>query len=171
MNQISPKASLYGKIEMGDNVRIDDFCILTGDIKIGSNIHIACYTFISGQYGVEIEDYVQIAPRVSILSGSDDYSGGSMVGPTIPDEYKPKLETGKVILKKHVLLGLGTVIMPGVMVGEGVSTGAFTFINKDLDPWGMYVGIPARILKERKKKILELTKEFENVSDDFISQV
>jgi len=160
-NQISPKASLYGNIELGDNVRIDDFCILTGDIKIGSNIHIACYTFFSGKYGIELEDYVQIAPRTTILSGSDDYSGDSMVGPTIPDGYKPKLETGRVVVKKHVLLGLGTVIMPGVTVGEGVSTGAFTFANKDLDPWGIYVGIPARYLKERGKKILELTKEFE----------
>ena len=72
MNRISPLARIYGNVTFGDNVRIDDFCILTGDIKIGSNIHIACFAFLSGGAGIEIEDFAQIAPRCCIFTGSDD---------------------------------------------------------------------------------------------------
>lgn len=158
---ISNKISIYNdNIEIGNNVRIDDFCILTGDIKLGSNIHIAAYSFLSGIYGIELEDFAQVSGRCSIYSASDDYSGRSLVGPVIDDKYKPFLEKGKIILKRHSLLGCNTTVMPGVTVGEGAATGAYTFVKNDLLPWGIYNGIPAKFFKERSKEILKLEEEY-----------
>lgn len=160
MNQISQKASIYGNLQMGNNVRIDDFCILTGNIKIGNNVHIGAYSFLSGGEGIVIEDYAQISQRVTIYTASDDYSGMSLVGPTIPDKFKPGIDRGPVELMKHVLLGIGTVVMPYLTLFEGACTGAFTFVKHDLPAWGIYVGVPARFLKPRDKRMLELEKEF-----------
>ena len=72
---VSRKASLYGiSGSIGDHVRIDDFCTLKGRIIIGNHVHIAGYCSISGACAeVTIQDFVGIANRVSIYTGSDDY--------------------------------------------------------------------------------------------------
>lgn len=159
---ISNKCSIYGaeKIVIGNNVRIDDFCILSGRIEIGNHIHVAAFSAIyGGNDGVIIEDYANISSRVSIYSVSDDYSGESMTNPMIPEEYK-KVKSETVIIKKHVIIGSTSVIMPGVILEEGCAFGAFSFINESTKPWGIYMGIPCKRKKERKKNSLELEKEF-----------
>jgi len=159
-SSISPKASVYGDIEVGDNCRIDDFCILTGKIKFGNNIHLACFSFLSGGEGIFLEDFSQFAPRTTMLTASDDYHGNSLVGPCLPDDLKPALKRGAIYIGRHALLGACTVVMPGVKIFEGAVTGAFSFVNKDLDAWTMYVGMPVRYLRDRNKQILELEEQW-----------
>ena len=159
---LSSKASIYGpeNIEIGNNVRIDDFCILSGKIKLGSYIHIAAYSALfGGEEGITMEDFSTLSSRVCVYAVSDDYSGESLTNPMIPKEYK-NLNTGKVILRKHVIIGSGSVILPGVEIKEGTAVGALSLVSKSLDEWSVYVGIPARKVNERSKKILELEKEF-----------
>ena len=72
---ISDKASIYGaeNIEIGSNVRIDDFCIISagaGGIKIGNYIHIACYAHLIGSGEIVLEDHSQVSAKVSIFSVS-----------------------------------------------------------------------------------------------------
>ena len=160
MNTISPNAKIYGKVKIGDNCRIDDFVILTGDIKIGNNVHISAYSFFSGGNGIVIKDFAQFAPRTTILTASDDYSGDSLVGTQIPVQFKPKLKRGKVVIGKHVLIGTNSTVMPGVTIEKGCSVGAYSFINKDLKAWGIYAGIPAKFIKKRSKVILGLEQDF-----------
>ena len=66
---ISRKASLYGTkgMQIGDNVRIDDFCILSGEITLGSNIHIGAYSALYGSMGIELENNTGISPRSTLL--------------------------------------------------------------------------------------------------------
>ena len=56
---ISRFARLYspGTIDIGNHVRIDDFCILSGMIKLGSHIHISAYCGLYGKFGIVMEDY------------------------------------------------------------------------------------------------------------------
>lgn len=159
--KISKKASLYNPHEMiiGNNVRIDDFSILSGKVEIGNYVHIAAYSALYGSEGIKLEDFSGISSRVTIYSVSDDYSGNSMVSPLIPDKYK-NIEKGKVTLKKHSLLGSGTTVLPGVVVSEGTATGVGTLLKEVTEPWKIYVGIPGKVVKEREKKILELEKLF-----------
>lgn len=158
--KISRHARFYGtqNISIGSNVRIDDFCILSGHIELGSNIHIAAYTALYGGVdGIYIEDYANLSSRVSVYSVSDDYSGETMTNPTIPDEFK-NLLSKPVYIGKHVIIGTTSVVLPGVKIAEGSSFGAFSFINHDSDEWSINCGIPYKKIKNRKKRLLELEK-------------
>lgn len=159
---ISRKASIYGaqNISLGDHVRIDDFCILSGRIEIGSYVHVAAYTALyGGSDGIFIEDFANLSSRICVYSVSDDYSGQTMTNPMVPDEYKA-VESAPVHIRRHVIVGSTSVILPGVDLKEGSAFGSFSFINHDPEPWSMNAGIPARKIKDRSRNLLELEKQF-----------
>ena len=151
---ISKKCSIYGAENMtiGNNVRIDDFCILSGCISIGNYVHIAAYSALYGRYGIEIQDFCGISARGTLYSAIDDFSGDYMVSPMVPSEFT-KLTTGKIVLKKYTQIGCNSVVFPKVVVNEGAVTGALTLIKKDVPSWTIVAGIPARVVKERKKNL------------------
>lgn len=160
--QISRKVSIYGagKIIIGNNVRVDDFCVLSGNIILGNHIHIAVYSALfGGEAGIEMQDFSGLSSRCVIYAESDDYSGKTLTNPTVPEEYL-ELIKGRVVLRKHVIIGSGTTILPGVEIGEGSAVGSMSLVNKTLDSWGIYAGIPCRYRKGRSKKLLEMEKEF-----------
>jgi galactoside O-acetyltransferase len=157
---ISRKASIYGEqdISIGDNVRVDDFCILSGKIAIHNYVHIAAYSALFGGIeGIEIFDFANISSRVCIYAINDDYSGATMTNPMVPDKYKDVTHK-RVILNKHVIIGSCCTVLPGVTLGEGSSFGAMTLIDKDSDPWCINVGIPFKKLRDRSKMLLEFEK-------------
>ena len=159
---LSRHTSIYsaGKISIGSDVRIDDFCILSGSITIGNNVHIAPYCgLFAGNYGIDINDFCGISSRCIIYSLTDDYSGQYLTNPTIPDKYRNVIG-GKVTLGKHALIGTGTTILPNVNIEDGVSVGSMSLVTKDLPAWGIYVGIPCRKLKDRDNNILSLEKNY-----------
>lgn len=159
--RISRKTSIYGasNISIDDNTRIDDFALLSGNITIGKHVHIAAYTgLFAGSEGIEIEDFCGISAHCCVYAASDDYTGMALTNPTIPEKYKMVTEK-KVTFKKHSLVGAGSIILPGVTVGEGASFGSMSLITKDAKPWTMYVGAPAKELRPREKKLLELEQE------------
>lgn len=169
--KISDKASIYNaeKIEIGDNSRIDDFCILSGKIKIGRNVHFAAMCLVAGgEEGVHFSDFSGLAYQVQVFSQSDDYSGRSLTNPTIPKHFKHELKK-PVFLGKHVIVGAGSIILPGVEIAEGCSIGALSLVNKSTEVWGIYAGNPAKRIKERKKDLLLLEKNFleEGYNDSF----
>ena len=152
---ISDKVSIYGvkNIEVGSNVRIDDFCIISageGGIKIGNYVHIACYAHLIGSGQIIVEDHAQISGKVSIYSSSDDFSGDYLVGPTVPKDFT-NVKSLTVHLKKYVILGCNVVVLPGVTIGEGTAIGALSLVSKSLPEYGIYGGNPLRLIKERTK--------------------
>lgn len=162
---ISRKVQIYGasKMIIGNNVRIDDFCVLSGVIELGDYIHIAVYSSLfGGNTGIKMESFSGISSRCAIYAESDDYSGNYLTNPTVAGDYKD-IKKGRVILEKHVILGTGTTVLPGVRIGEGSAVGSMSLVNKDLDSWGIYVGIPCSRKKERSHKLLLLEKEFLNM--------
>ncbi|AVJ55270.1 galactoside O-acetyltransferase [Idiomarina sp. OT37-5b] len=161
---ISDKASIYNpaNISVGSNVRIDDFCVISAGVEginIGSNIHIAVFTSIIGAGKVTLSDFCNISSRVSIYSSNDDYSGQSMTNPTIPNEYK-NVRVAPVYVGRHSIIGSGSVILPGVTLGDGVAIGALSLVNKNCEDFKVYSGVPAKYLKERKKNLLKLERTF-----------
>ncbi|MGL4865418.1 MAG: acyltransferase [Cetobacterium sp.] len=157
---ISDKCSIYfpEKIEIGDNVRIDDFCILSGNIKIGNYVHIAAFCAYYGAAGIEIGDFSTTSSRVTIYSQSDDYSGESMTNPMVPAKYK-KVEYGKVIIKKHCIVGSSSIILPGVILKKGSAIGAMSLVKKSTEEWSVYAGVPVKKLKDRRMDLIELEKK------------
>ncbi len=161
---ISDKASIYnpGAIQIGDNVRIDDFVVISageGGVKIGSNIHIAIFSSLIGQGHIELRDFCNISSRVSVYSSSDDYSGNSLTNPTIPNDFKTVVNA-PVIIEEHVIIGSGSVVLPGIVLGKGCAVGALSLVNANLDPFTIYAGIPVKRIKQRSKVILELEKQY-----------
>lgn len=160
---ISDKASIYNSsnISIGSNVRIDDFCILSpcGNLNIGSYIHISCYASLIGKGDIVLEDFVGISGRVSIYSSNDDYTGVALTNPTVPLEFR-KVTDGDVILKKHTIVGAGSIILPNVVLGEGTSVHALSLIYKNCVPFGVYAGVPAKFIRERKKDLLAQEEKF-----------
>lgn len=167
--RISRKASIYSadKLSIGDNVRIDDFCILSGHIEIGNFIHIAAYTALyGGDKGIYISDFSNLSSRISIYSVSDDYSGETMTNPMVPADYK-NVTSEAVYIGKHVIIGSTSVVLPGVNIAEGSSFGSFSFINRNSEPWSINVGIPFKKIKDRSRELLILEKRLKESEETF----
>lgn len=163
---ISDKASFYGihKIEIGNHVRIDDFAVLSageGGIKIGNYIHIGIYSSLMGAGRIELKDFSNISSKVSIFSSNDDYSGNWMTNPMVPEEFT-NVEHGPVTINKHAIIGCGSVILPNVDIGEGVSIGALSLVNKKCVDFGVYVGTPAKYIKNKSTNLLKHEKNINN---------
>lgn len=168
--KLSDKASYYNcnNINIGDNVRIDDFCVISagsGGIRIGSHVHIAVSSLLIGQEKITLDDFSGISSRVSIYSSSDDYTGAALTNPTIPAEFA-NVTHATVSIGRHVIIGSGSVVLPGVTLEEGVAIGALSLVSKSCKAFGIYSGVPARRVKERKKDLLELEQKFlEKIKD------
>lgn len=158
---ISRYARFYGTKNMiiGNYVRIDDFCILSGNILLGNNIHISAYCALYGANGIEMGDFSGLSSRTTIFSAIDDFSGDYLIGPMVKSQFR-NVKRGKVIISKFVQIGANCVVFPDVIIGEGSTVGALSLVNKSLEPWGVYVGIPAKYIKERSKNLLKLYKNF-----------
>lgn len=160
--KISDKASIYNPelMEIGDNTRIDDFCVISGKVVLGRNVHIAIFCNIGGgELGVTLEDFTGLAYGCHVISQSDDYSGRTLTNPTVPDKYKNETKS-PVLIKRHSIVGTCSVILPGVTLEEGTSIGAMSMVAKSTEPWAVYFGIPAKRLKARKRDLLELEQAY-----------
>jgi acetyltransferase-like isoleucine patch superfamily enzyme len=147
-------------VEIGDNVIIDDFTYISTSLKVHSYVHISAGCKIIGGRNayVELSEFSTLAPNVVLSAGSDDYSGG-IATPLVPLEFKGNIKIGKIILKKHCIVGAGSVVLPDVIFEEGACLGALSLANKNLEEYLLYAGIPARPIKKRNKEEIMM---FEN---------
>jgi len=157
---VSKKASIYGieKISIGNNVRIDDFCIISGKVTLGSNIHISAYCALyGGADGIFMEDYSGISARTTIYALTDDFGGEYMTGVMVDNNFRNVI-SGAVVLEKYVQLGANCVVLPGLTIKEGTVVGAMSLVNSTLESWGIYAGCPCRLVRPRKKDLLTFIK-------------
>ncbi len=148
-------------ISICDRVIIDDFVLLMGGktTRIGSFVHIAAHSSIVGGGEFSMEDFSGLSGGVRVYTGNEDYSGGCLTNPTVPEPYRHKT-CSYVRIERHAIIGANTVILPGVTIGEGVAVGANSLVTKDCKPWTTYFGSPAKPIRSRPKgRILELEAE------------
>ena len=162
--RISTRASLHNprNIRIGNHVRIDDFCVLSagdGGIDIGSFIHIAVFSSLIGAGKITLHDFCNLSSRSSIYSSNDDYSGARMTNPTIPPEFTGVTHAA-VSIGRHAIIGAGSVVLPGVILEEGVAVGALSLVNQSCEAFGIYAGSPARRIGNRKRDLLALESQF-----------
>ncbi len=158
--KISKNTTIIGleNISLGSNIRIDGNVVIaaySGSLILGNYIHIGSGCYLGCGGGITLCDFTGLSQGISIYSGTDDYTGKFLTNPTVPHNYL-NIKLAPVILKKHVIVGSGSVILPGVTIGEGSSIGALSLVTKSLEDWGVYFGSPAKWLKARKKDILKL---------------
>lgn len=144
------------KVELGDWSEIDDFVFMFagGDgIKIKRFVHIASYVSIIGHGGAEFEDHSCAAAGARLITSAnvlDSYHGSGRS----PKEQQ-SVTKGRIYLEKDAFLATNSVVFPGVRIGEGAVLGAGAVATKDLEPWGIYFGQPAKFKRMRKKVPLE----------------
>lgn len=156
---ISKKASFYGcnTMHIGSNVRIDDFCMLSGNISIADYVHISAYVALYGKAGIVIGSFCGVSPKTTIFSETDDFSGEYLISPMVPSEYR-NVFSGTVFMQDYSHVGAHSVIMPAVTLGEGAVAGAFSFIKNDLAAWTINFGIPCKYYKPRKRSVVSLSQ-------------
>lgn len=163
---ISDKVSIYNpqNIEIGNNVRIDDFCIISAGkegIIIGDNVHIASFCSLKGKNKIILKDFSGLSSRVAIYSSTDDYSGDYLTNPTIDSQFTNVI-SGDVILGKHVIVGCGALILPNVTIGDFSAVAALSMVSKNVDEGVIVGGVPSKKLKNRNMKLKELEWKYLN---------
>lgn len=162
--KISKTSTLYNchNISIGNNVRIDNFSTIAfgneATLTIGNYVHLSAYNFLNGSEDLIIEDYVTTAPYVRIFTSSDDYSGAFMTGGVLPKEMIGTVSK-KVILKKHVIIGVGSTILPGISLGMGTSVGGHSMVKHSSDDFDIIAGVPAVKIGERKRDFIKLARD------------
>jgi galactoside O-acetyltransferase len=149
------------RISLGDSIIIDDFVMLMAgeETTIGSFIHVGAFSSMMGGGRLVIEDFAGISGGVRLYTGNEDYSGNSLIGPTVPYPYRVPLR-GEIHLEKHCSVGANSVVLPNVTIGEGALVGANSLVRKDCKPWTIYFGLPAKpVGLRRRDRILELEQK------------
>jgi len=146
--RIYDQVNLY-KCKIGDNAKIDAFVYIEEGVKIGKNVKIRPFTFIPE--GVEIEDDVFIGPGV--IFTNDKY-------PRVRGQWRLQ----KTIVKRGASIGAGAIILPGVTIGEYAIIAAGSVVTKDVPPYAIVAGNPAKIIgyvtdEKFRKKVKELLEK------------
>jgi acetyltransferase-like isoleucine patch superfamily enzyme len=148
-------------ITLGDHTRVDAFCILSAGpagIRIGRNVHVSAYSAVLGQAAVDIGDFATVSARCIIFSSSDDYSGATMANATIPSAYRGATNA-PVMLQPHALIGAGSIILPGVTIGESACVGAASLVTADVAAFEVVAGVPARAIGRRRPEHRALAQQ------------
>jgi acetyltransferase-like isoleucine patch superfamily enzyme len=159
-------------MSLGDNIIIDDFAFIYAHAPtvIGSHVHIASFCSLLGGGELRIGDFCSLSSGVRVLTGTDDFLGGGLTNSTIPAEFR-QVSRSFVHIGRHSMVGTNTVVLPGISVGEGCAIGAGSLVNRDLESWGIYVGSPAKRIRERpseqilaQEAALQLAHPFQRIA-------
>jgi acetyltransferase-like isoleucine patch superfamily enzyme len=159
--RVSTDAKLYRPelISIGDFSRIDDGSMLTpgpdGSITLGRNVYIGPCCIIESPEDATFGDFSTLAARVTIYGATDNYLGDYLTNPTVPADRRG-LTTSPVKVGRHAIIGTHSVVLPGAHIGEGAAVGAMTLVNRSLEAFGVYVGTPARRIRDRSRRVLDL---------------
>ena len=147
---------------IGDNVIIDDFAYISCPIEIGNNCHIASHVSISGGLGkFKIGDYSTISNHCSLHCASSDYSNVSLDLPSVPKDLQFGGEIEDIYIGNFVTIGAHSCCLPGVNLPDGFACGAYSLLKKmEYKKWSLYVGVPAKFIKNRNLDLLEKNKIF-----------
>lgn len=118
--------------------------------KVGKDCFIGYEVWVdmTNTHLIEVEDHVHITNRCLLLCHQrnlDDYHIGD-------DIAKLGYTKSPILLKKGCFIGMNTMIMPGVTIGEGAIVGAGSLVTKDIPAWTIATGRPARVVKQIPKR-------------------
>lgn len=145
-------------ITLGDWVRIDGFTSIiapNGSVRIGSHVHLASGCALGARAGIEIGDFASLSQGVRVFTAIDDFRGHRLSNATVPAELTG-VQSAPVTIGAYVPIGSGTIILPGVEIGEGAAVGAMSLVPHSLAPWTIHAGNPARATGPRSRDLLRL---------------
>lgn len=135
-----------GWIEIGKGTYIFPYSQLRtfeGWIKIGDKCTINRLSILYGHGGIEIGSHVRISPNVTILAQNHVFDV-----PEIPI-HEQGIKSIGIKIEDDVWIGAGAIILDGVTIGKGSVIGAGAVVTRDIPPYSVAVGIPAKVIKNR----------------------
>lgn len=147
---VSPRASvqLSDRITFGPGTVVKPYAVIinhTGRIRIGSDCAISSFNHIStGDQDLVIGNHVRIAPNVTILGADRNVQRRDAL---IVDQGRTQRST---TIGDDVLIGAGAVVLAGCGIGTGAVIGAGSVVTRDVPPYAIVAGVPARVIGERK---------------------
>ena len=139
---------LSGNIEIGDDVRIGSYSYIStysdGQVIIKNDVLIGSCSYIgSGHASVSIGNHCIFAAGVFISDSTHDISDVNVLTKHAPVISKP------TEIQDNVWLGFEAQVLAGVTVGQGSVIGAKSLVTKNIHPFSVAVGIPARFVRDR----------------------
>lgn len=140
--------NLYG-CTVGDNTKVGAFVEVQKNAHIGKNCKISSHTFICE--GVVVEDNVFIGHNVTFIN--DLYPRATTAGGDLQTEAD--WSVGKTLVKQGASIGSSSTLLCGVTVGEHSIVGAGSVVTKDVPPFSIVAGNPARVLRTINKEVAD----------------
>ena len=151
-------------ISVGNETVVDDFAFLYAagkGIRIGDFCHITVQSILQSGGLLEMGDFSAIGPGGIILASTDDYQGNGFIGLAVFGEKYRNHQNLDVKIGRHVHIGCGSIILPGVTLGDGCSIGAGSLVTKSMPEWTICYGSPCKPMKVKpREKQLRMEKEF-----------
>ena len=113
------------------------------NIKVGEDTIIGEGVVLDGRAPIAIGDHVDMASEVIIYNSEHDINDENFAATDQP-----------VVIKDYVFIGPRSIILPGVTIGEGAIVAAGCVVTKDVPPYAVGGGVPAKVIGERKLKNL-----------------
>ncbi len=138
--------ALCGKMILkhcGNNVNIEKGAVFHSNVSLGNYSGIGVNALISS--GVSIGDYVMMGPDCMMFT-----TNHGMERTDIPMMEQPSTAISPITIGNDVWIGARVIILPGVTVGDGSVIGAGSIVTKDVPPYTIVAGNPAKVIKARK---------------------
>ena len=153
--KISPESRIHprsGAIVIGRNCSVSTGAIIQGTVKMGSNCSVQAYSILVGETsadgvngGIEAGQGVRIAPQTVIFSANHVYSDPNRM------IYEQGMAAEGVRIEDDVWLASHVVVTAGVCVGRGSIVAAGAVVTRNIPPYSVAAGIPARVIRKRKQ--------------------
>jgi len=143
--------NVIGQCHIGSNVEICNFVLLKDNTTMGNNCYVDSYVLSSGNCSIGNNvtmRYRTVIARNVIVEDHVFFTAGVK---TIFLDHKRQATVEPLIIKRGCYFGDNCIIMGGITVAEKCVIGAGAFVNKNTDPEGVYVGTPARRLRDVTK--------------------
>ncbi len=138
------------QIEIGDHSRLDDYCRVEGGrgVQIGCYVHICSFSSIYGGGRAIIGDYCGITQGARLITGTEQVTG--VMSAAAPDNLRDAM-CGSIVMESHSFIAANAVVLPNVVIGEGAVVAAGSVVRKNVDPWTIVMGTPAKFAARRKR--------------------
>jgi acetyltransferase-like isoleucine patch superfamily enzyme len=144
------------RIHLGSRVLVSEFTWIHAGVAtvIGSFVHLSSHSSIAGGGACIVEDFVGLSAGARLVTGTELVGGEGLTNPTVPPAFRA-VRRSFVHLRKHAFLGTNAVVHPGVTIGEGAVIGSGAVVTRDVEPWTINVGRPARATRARDHRRIQ----------------